>query len=360
MTDTIRHWSDDPYWTDALERFYALHNAQETVTLDLASLESTVFDESGPAYSLMSAMCSVKCHEGHDGFRGAPRLTLGLIALLAEAHPLPGSAIQTPGLDFASARMTFVSALAWRCIAELFRRYGSRHRLTIPQAHPGSSLRGQLVIIADGGIGPGQPALAFNLGGAAGSYEVIRRVDAVPVGERHPARGMFATGMLEPEPENVVAAIAHCWGLPAATGSLPSTDKASITPRVIAGLLERKVSEPRVWRTTSAHADSSAVGPMLSNWHEVFGDAKHDDGSRLSRYVLLHQADDDEMVRERDGIQGVAWCFDLSTAIAVSLSASAAGVRLDLVAEYQRCGRHLPGLLRRLEADADALADFAA
>lgn len=357
MTDTIRHWSDDPYWTDALERFYTLRNAQETVTLDLASLESTVFDASGPAYPLMEAMCSVKHHEGHDGFRGAPRLTLGLIALLAAAQSLPGGAVQTPGLDFASARMTLVSALAWRCIAELFRRYGSRHRLMIHQVHPGSSLRGQLVIIAGGGTNPGQPALALNLGGDSGTYEVIRRVDGMPVDQRHPARGLFASGMLGSEPESVVAEISRSWGLPAVTGVMPPTDKAFIAVRVIAGLLERKVPEPRVWRTTSAYADSSAVGPMLSSWHEVFGDAKHGDASRLSRYVLLHRADDDEMVRERDGIGGVAWCFDLAAATAVSLSASAVGVRLDLMAEYQRCGRHLPGLLRQLEADADALAD---
>jgi len=357
MTDTIRHWSDDPYWTDALERFHALRNAQETVTLNLASLESAVFDASGPAYPLMNAMCSVQRFEGHDGFRGAPRLTLGLIALLAAAQPLPGGAVQTPGFDFASARMTLVSALAWRCIAELFRRYGSRHRLTVHQVHPGSSLRGQLVIIAGGCPGPGQPALAFNLGSDSGTYDVIRRVDGMPAGERHPARGVFATGMLDSEPEGVIADIARCWGLPAVTGALPSTDKVSITPRVIAGLLERKVFEPRVWRTTSAYSDSSAVGPMVSSWYEVFEAAKHEEASRLSRYVLLHRAEDDEMVRGRDGIEGVAWCFDLATATAVSLSASAAGAPQDLMAEYQRCGRHLPSLLRQLEADADALAD---
>lgn len=260
-------------------------------------------------------------------------------------------------LDFSAARMTVVSALAWRCIAELFRRYGSRCRLKIHQVHPGSSLRGQLVVTAGDGFEPSVPALAFNLGGHSGTFEVMRRVDGTPCNEREQARGQFAAGMLGPEPESVIAAIEQSWGLPLATGTLPPTEKASITPRVIAGLLERKVVEPRVWRTTSAYADSSAVGPMISSWHEVFGAAKNENASRLSRYVLLHRADDDEMVRERDGIRGVAWCFDLAAATAASLSASVVGGRLDLMAEYQRCGRHLPGLLRHLEADADALAD---
>lgn len=79
------HWSEDPYWTDALDRYQALRAAgTNTITLDLEAIERTAFDGNGPAYRAMEAMGSVLAQEGFDGFRGAPRVMLALLVHLVE------------------------------------------------------------------------------------------------------------------------------------------------------------------------------------------------------------------------------------------------------------------------------------
>lgn len=83
MNNNIPHWSSDPYWTEALDSYYELRDSGvESITLDIRALEEQLLNGDGPAYKLMNAMCSVKEQEGYDGFRGAPRLVLALIAML--------------------------------------------------------------------------------------------------------------------------------------------------------------------------------------------------------------------------------------------------------------------------------------
>lgn len=84
------HWSSDPYWTDALKAFTELRRSgQSHLTLDLEAIESILFNGGGPAYKLIEAMCSVKEHEGSEGYRGAPRLVLALLAVLNEQQNRP-------------------------------------------------------------------------------------------------------------------------------------------------------------------------------------------------------------------------------------------------------------------------------
>lgn len=79
------HWGDDPYWTEALDRFVADRDAgTKTITLDINAVEEAIFGGDSPAYKLMDAMASVLEHEGQDGCRGAPRLTLALLQILKE------------------------------------------------------------------------------------------------------------------------------------------------------------------------------------------------------------------------------------------------------------------------------------
>jgi len=85
MSDSIPHWSSDRYWTDALESYSRLReNAPDKVEIDLAKIESFIYDGDSPAYKLVDAMCSVMEHEGWDGHKGAPRLVLALIAKLVK------------------------------------------------------------------------------------------------------------------------------------------------------------------------------------------------------------------------------------------------------------------------------------
>lgn len=83
MRDEILHWSSDPYWTDGLESYYKLRDSgADSIKIDLHALEEQIFNGDSPAYKLVEAMFSVKELEGWEGYRGAPRLVLALLAKL--------------------------------------------------------------------------------------------------------------------------------------------------------------------------------------------------------------------------------------------------------------------------------------
>ena len=83
---TTRHWADDPYWSEALDRYVDQRRRGRKITIDLERLESFIYSgDASPAYPLIDAMCSVKEQESEDGYRGAPRLVLALLQLLGEA-----------------------------------------------------------------------------------------------------------------------------------------------------------------------------------------------------------------------------------------------------------------------------------
>lgn len=91
--DSARHWSEDRYWTEALERLYRLREKGVTkLTIDLAAIDSVIFDGDGPAYRLMEAMRSVWEQEGMEGFRGAPRVLLATPIRLEEISERPSPA----------------------------------------------------------------------------------------------------------------------------------------------------------------------------------------------------------------------------------------------------------------------------
>jgi hypothetical protein len=80
------HWSSDPYWTEALDRYVSQRRPGRKITIDLERLESFIYNgDSSPAYPLIDAMCSVREQEGEEGYRGAPRLVLALLQLIDEA-----------------------------------------------------------------------------------------------------------------------------------------------------------------------------------------------------------------------------------------------------------------------------------
>lgn len=80
------HWSEDPYWQEASEIWQRISQSQQkTVEIDLEALQEVVFNGTGPAYRLMEAMVNIHETEGMEGFRGAPRVLLALLAKLSEA-----------------------------------------------------------------------------------------------------------------------------------------------------------------------------------------------------------------------------------------------------------------------------------
>ena len=99
---TTRHWSEDPYWTEALEAYYVRRDgADSRITIDLKAVTEAAFSEDSPAYKLLYAMRSVWEQEGWDGYRGAPRVMLALLIRLAELseHDKPSDS-KTPSSNF--------------------------------------------------------------------------------------------------------------------------------------------------------------------------------------------------------------------------------------------------------------------
>lgn len=86
MNDSsVPHWSEDPYWTDALETYYVRRDSADSrITIDLKAVTEAAFSGDSPAYKLLDAMQSVWEQEGWDGCRGAPRVMFALLIRLAE------------------------------------------------------------------------------------------------------------------------------------------------------------------------------------------------------------------------------------------------------------------------------------
>lgn len=79
------HWSEDPYWTTALERYCSLRDdGAKQLVIDLDAISENLFHGDGPAYRALDAMVSVHKYEAYDGFRGAPRIILALLQILGE------------------------------------------------------------------------------------------------------------------------------------------------------------------------------------------------------------------------------------------------------------------------------------
>lgn len=80
-----RHWAEDPYWTEAADRFSDLReNGAKKLIIDLDAIDEKLYDGDGPAYRALEAMLSVDEHEGMEGYRGAPRIVQALLQILSE------------------------------------------------------------------------------------------------------------------------------------------------------------------------------------------------------------------------------------------------------------------------------------
>jgi hypothetical protein len=185
------------------------------------------------------------------------------------------------------ARVTLVSALTWRAIAELARRHGHCQDVRLVQFHPGNSMHGVI------GLALREPATSrtvvsvdFNLGGPSGTYTLQQGEGRVSLAE-----------LLGEGPARVIDAIETDLGLPHLEGALPPSTPRCIALRLIASLLERLVFEPVAWRASLAvwaWNGESHVEP----WHaRVPGNTlpvppgeplSPEDHDRLSDLVLVH------------------------------------------------------------------------
>ena len=162
-------------------------------------------------------------------------------------------------------RLPLLNAMAWRVIAELYRRYAMRHTLTLQEAHPGLSLPGQLRLLL-GPSGPrpfAVPRLLFNLGAPAGTYAIedVRGVDGEPRD--------FVTPMLGGDPRAFVDGICLELGL-ALPRALPRSIPGVLAVRTIAEMFARASFAPGSLRATCAcvHTD---IGSYVCAWAATVG-----------------------------------------------------------------------------------------
>lgn len=81
----VVYWGEDPFWTDALNRYYEIRESGQThLDIDLQAVANIASNEESPAYKLMDAMLSAWKYEFMDALKGPPRIMLALLVLLAE------------------------------------------------------------------------------------------------------------------------------------------------------------------------------------------------------------------------------------------------------------------------------------
>lgn len=255
----------------------------------------------------------------------------------------------SPTLKPANARVTLVTALAWRAIAEIARRRHSTHAFGLRQIHPGASIRGLLELqLHCASTGRALPAIDFNLGGPSGTWSTGAG-----------AQGNFLA-LLEPEPGTVIDRIEEALGLPPFRGMVPASSTEALAVRVVAGLAESRVFDRHGWRTTLG-AYGAHSGDVAADWAGSMGVEVDAPGSdchltsdahdRLSRLVMIHRAPDECPVGSLSHLEGRGLLVDIETGRIAS--AERGGVKLlgELWPMHVATGGSMERLLARLVAE---------
>lgn len=252
-------------------------------------------------------------------------------------------------LAFEDVRVTLVSALAWRAMAEVVRRHGDHVQLRVVQFHPGFSPDGVLRMEL---LQPKAPDAArwveFNLGGPSGSYRTAR-------GEGQATLGALLGG----DPVSFIDVLGRDLGVPAPAGPLPSSTPMTIALRLIAGLLERLVFEPVPWRASLGVRGWNG-GSHVAPWHSrvlgrtivagEWGFLPAVDHDRLTDLVLVHPSDDasyDPSMHPKS--RTIAVDFRTGELFLLRCMQTTLLGRCDDL--YDECSRNMRGLVRRIEAE---------
>lgn len=248
-------------------------------------------------------------------------------------------------LDPATARVTLVTALAWRAVAEIVRRRHATHGFTLVQLHPGISARGLLRLQLQPKSGGRPPfAIDFHLGGPSGTWMASTG-----------AEGRFLD-LLDPEPASVIDRIENAVGLPRCRGALPPSSVATLSVRVVAGLMESLVFGRHGWRATLG-AWSAHDGDVAADWAVPMGVGSEPvdpaDGlgrqarERLSRVVLIHRSVNDGPVAHLSNLQERALIVDIET----GRIASVAEERVEPLGDVVQMREAADGSMGRLLAE---------
>lgn len=243
-------------------------------------------------------------------------------------------------------RYSVLQALAWRVVAELYRRHAAVQTLSLLEQHPGTSIRGQLRLLAGASAARlAEPAsVTFNFGGPSGTCEV-RRGGAEVLAEYD-----FVSPMLHGDPADAVDRLENSLGLhrPA---KLPPSTSAVLCARVVSDALSREWLSRKTLRATLGWVDSS-MGCRVPDWTKVFGadltklGPKVSDGSmpwqegqaQVGGLVALHDAEDEAPLLSSDRAFAA---FDLTQGIIALGAPGHSTRRIELAGRYQTDSRRL-------------------
>jgi hypothetical protein len=188
----------------------------------------------------------------------------------------------------------------------------------------------------------------FNLGGPAGTWNTPTSDQVGPL-----------SGLLGDSPLDTIEAMELSMGLNAPTGKL-----AASTPRILGLRLTAEILESRVFDSTSWRASLGAfswnggiempswVTPILPAFAELPPRIDEQLERRLSELICVHQTD-------VEGLDGGS--FDVRNGLAIDLHGEVHVLSLgcvvetvDILAEYEACGRRIRQLANRLQARVES------
>jgi len=263
-------------------------------------------------------------------------------------------------------RITILSAVVWRIIAELMRRHEKKHDIKVLQVHPGISIRGCYHVLFDAPLDRLGDAtiLILNLGGPSGTYSIRRK--GVPESKRE---SDFFFEMLGGDAVAFLDRIDGDLGLKTSKKLPPSTPPVLVA-RTIATCLEELALSPLRMRTTSAWVDASANGPYIAAWTRYFlpdaaklkaqgesGELSFAKGySKLCRFVALHPCghSEDLALGETHEQQPLA-LFDFQTGRVLLIRENNLVGEIDLPSDYEKEGRTLRPICFRLRRHLESV-----
>jgi hypothetical protein len=253
-------------------------------------------------------------------------------------------------------RITVLSAIAWRIIAELMRRHAGQREVRVLEFHPGISMYGamRLTFDANGQDTEGGMSLTLYLGGPSGTWEVRRKADHAST------RGDdFFFRMLSDDPAELIDEMGQALGL-VAPKKLGASTSPALVATLISRFLESRMLSRESFRTTHGWYDFSK-GCGVQKWTRHFGvdvtaaNAALESGNRQAisvfedvwSFIALFECRSDPSPLADEGRFPVV-LLDLRAARMLLVKNGKVTEVIDVKAAYVTAGRRFDGLLQTI------------
>ena len=255
-------------------------------------------------------------------------------------------------------RFGIVQALAWRVIAELYRRHAHECFFHILEVHPGISVRGQLRLVVGevSGLGsPSNPGITFHLGGPSGTCDVTAIHGTTVSGFN------YVASMIAQDPALTVDRLEAALGL-RRSAVVPTSSPSILAVRLMADVMCHEWLARTPLRVTAGWVDASA-GCHVAGWTKHFSVidwTSQTDGakslinsptvsSRMLSVFAMHEAADEGPLLDD---QAAFAALDLTDGQLIFGGPAIETKAASIAAGYRKSGRRLnplvDGVLRHL------------